>query len=41
MFDSILEKMPDKNNVYYIEHREETNAFRIRKDSKQAAKKMN
>ena len=41
MFDSILEKIPDKNNVYYIEHREETNAFRIRKDSKQAAKKMN
>ena len=25
IFDSILEKMPDKNNVYYIKHREGTN----------------
>ena len=41
IFDSILEKIPDKNDVYYIEHREEMDAFRIRKDSKQAAKKMN
>ena len=37
-FDSILEKIPDKNNICYIEHREGTNAFRIRKDSKQAEK---
>ena len=41
IFDSILEKIPDKNDIYYIEHREEMDAFRIRKDSKQAAKKMN
>ena len=34
IFDSILEKIPDKNDIYYIEHREGTNAFRIRKDSK-------
>ena len=32
IFDSILEKIPDKNDIYYIEHREGTNAFRIRKD---------
>ena len=25
IFDSILEKIPDKNNVYYIKHREGTN----------------
>ena len=37
-FDSILEKIPDKNNICYIEHRDGTNAFRIRKDSKQAQK---
>ena len=36
IFDSILEKIPDKNDNYYIEHREGTNAFRTRKDSKQA-----
>ena len=36
IFDSILEKIPDKNDNYYIEHREGTNAFRIRKDPKQA-----
>ena len=36
IFDSILEKIPDKNDNYYIEHREGTNAFRIRKDPKEA-----
>ena len=38
IFDSILEKIPDKNDIYYIEHREETNAFRLRKDPKKAEK---
>ena len=32
IFDSILEKIPDKNNIYYIEHRDGTNPFRLRKD---------
>ena len=36
IFDSILEKIPGKNDNYYIEHREGTNPFRIRKDPKQA-----
>ena len=36
MFDSIPEKILDKNDIYYIEHREGTNAFRIIKDPKQA-----
>ena len=36
IFDSILEKLPDKNDIYYIEHREGTKALRIRKDLKQA-----
>ena len=36
IFDSILEKIPDKNDIYYIEHREETNAFRLRKDPKKS-----
>ena len=35
IFDLILEKILDKNHLY-IEHREGANAFRIRKDSKQA-----
>ena len=38
IFDSILEKIPDKNDIYYIEHREGTNAFRLRKDPKKAEK---
>ena len=38
LFHSILEKIPDKNDVYYREHRRGTNASRIRKDSKQAKK---
>ena len=38
IFDSILEKIPDKNDIYYIEHREGTNAFRLRKDPKKADK---
>ena len=33
-----LKKRPDKNDICYIEHREGTNAFRIRKDPKQAEK---
>ena len=33
-FDAILEKIPD-SDTYYMEHREGTNAFRIRKDEKQ------
>ena len=36
IFDYILEKIPGKNDNYYIEHREGTNPFRIRKDPKQA-----
>ena len=38
IFDSILEKIPDKNCIYYIEHREETYTFRLRKDPKKAEK---
>ena len=34
-FDAIIENLPN-NDKYYIEHREGTNAFRIRKDEKQA-----
>ena len=37
IFNAILEKIPD-NDTYYVEHREGTNAFRIRKDKKQAEK---
>ena len=37
-FDSILKKIPDKNDIYYIKHREETNSFRLRKDPKKAEK---
>ena len=37
IFDSILEKIPN-NDMYYIEHRESSNAFRIRKDRNQAEK---
>ena len=37
-FDLILEKIPDKNDVYYIEHREGTNASRLRKDPKKTEK---
>ena len=39
IFDFILEKIPDKNNIYYTEHSGVTNAFRIRKDSKQDEKR--
>ena len=38
IFDSILEKMPDKNDIDYTEHRQGTNAFRLRKDPKKAEK---
>ena len=38
IFDSILEKIPDKTDIYYIEHREGTNSFRLRKDPKKADK---
>ena len=38
IFDSLLERILDKNGIYYIEHREGRNAFRIRKDPKQAKK---
>ena len=38
IFVSILEKIPDKNNVYYIKHRERTNEFRLRNDPKKAEK---
>ena len=38
IFDLILEKILDKNDIYYSEHREGTNAFRKRKDPKQAKK---
>ena len=38
IFDSILEKIPDKNDIYYTEHKEGTNAFRLRKDPKKAEK---
>ena len=38
IFDLIIEKILDKNDIYHIEHREGTNTFRIRKDSKQAEK---
>ena len=38
IFDSILENIPDKNDIYYIEHREGTNPFRLRKDPKKAEK---
>ena len=31
-------KIPDKNDIYYIEHREGTNRFRLRKDPKKAKK---
>ena len=40
IIDSILEKMPDKNSIYYIEHREGTNTCRIEK-TQNKAKKMN
>ena len=33
-YDAIIEIIPD-NDKYYIEHREGTNAFHIRKDEKQ------
>ena len=38
IFDSILEKIPDKNDICYTEHREGTNAFRLRKDPKKVEK---
>ena len=38
IFDSILEKIPDKNNIYYTKHREGPNAFRLRKDLEKAEK---
>ena len=31
-------KIPDKDDVYYIKHRERTNTFRLRKDPKEAEK---
>ena len=37
-FDSILEQIPDKNDIYYIEHREGKNAFRLRKNPRKAEK---
>ena len=39
IFDFILEKIPDKNNIYNTEHSGVTNEFRIRKDSKQDEKR--
>ena len=38
IFDSILKKIPDKNDIYYIKHREGINAFRLRKDPEKAKK---
>ena len=38
VFNSILEKFPDKNDIYYIKSRERTNAFTLRKDPKKAEK---
>ena len=38
IFDSLLERILDKIGIYYIEHRDGRNAFRIRKDPKQAKK---
>ena len=38
IFDWILEKIPDKNDIYCIEHREGTNAFTLRKEPKKAEK---
>ena len=40
IFDAILEKIPEKNDIYYIKHREETNVFRLRKDPKKLEKKF-
>ena len=37
IFDAIIEEIPDKDK-YYIEDRERTNAFRIRKDEKPGGK---
>ena len=37
LFDAIIEKIPN-NDKYYIEHRDGTNAFRIRRDGKQGEK---
>ena len=34
MFDSMLHKMPDKNDIYYIKSEERTNTVRLRKDPK-------
>ena len=38
MFDLILKKILDKNDIYYVEHRKGTNTFRIRKGPEQAEK---
>ena len=38
IFDSILKKISDKSDIYYIKHREETNSFRLRKDPQKAEK---
>ena len=38
MFHSILDKIPDKNDIYYIQHREGMNAFRLRKDPQKVEK---
>ena len=37
-FDSILEKIPDENDIYYMEHREGTNTLGLKKDPKNAGK---
>ena len=38
IFDSILDKIPSKNDIYYIEHRERINGVRLRKHPKKAEK---
>ena len=36
-FDAIIEKLPD-SDIYYIKHRDGTNAFCVKKDKKQVKK---
>ena len=36
--DSLIESLPGANDEFYIEHREGTNYFRIRKDPRQVEK---
>ena len=38
IFDLKLKKIPDKNDIYYMEHREGTNAFTLRKDPQKVEK---